>query len=406
MADDIPDIPEDDTRPARRGYSWAALIVGIVVALIGLVLTVGGAWLVSLGGSPYYVVAGVTMLVGGALLAWQRMLGGWIYIAVFVGTLIWAFWEAGANAWPLVPRVIAPIVLLIAVLLAMPTLSRAAHRWRNAWGAVVAVLVIAVVGGWIIAKGDEAPVLAALPAADGTMADPSLLKTGADWPAYGGTYSARRYSPLAQINTGNVDRLERVWLAHTGDMPDSREAAGMYGAETTPLKVGDSLYICTPMNMMLALEPATGKIRWRFDPHVDDKWIPYTAACRGVSYYAVPGAAPDSLCATRIIEGTLDARLIAVDARTGKPCPGFGSNGQVDTKIGMGDIYPGMVSITSAPTIVRGVIVTGHQILDGQKRWAPSGVIQGYDAVTGELRWAWDMMHPDWTGSSAMRRRA
>src|SRR5690606_25980130 len=108
--------------------------------------------------------------------------------------------------------------------------------------------------------------------------------------------------------------------------------------------------------------------------------------------------AADAPCATRIIEGTLDARLVAVDARTGRPCADFGDNGQVDITVGMGDVSPGMVSITSAPTIVRGVVVTGHQVLDGQRRWAPSGVIQGFDAITGELRWAWDMMRPDRSG--------
>ncbi|MDP1987282.1 pyrroloquinoline quinone-dependent dehydrogenase, partial [Phenylobacterium sp.] len=94
-------------------------------------------------------------------------------------------------------------------------------------------------------------------------------------------------------------------------------------------------------------------------------------------------------------------RIIAVDARTGTPCTGFGQNGQADIKVGMGDVVPGMVSITSPPVVVQGVIVTGHQVLDGQKRSAPSGVIQGFDAVTGELRWAWDMMRPDLTGRPA-----
>src|SRR3546814_1509784 len=101
--------------------------------------------------------------------------------------------------------------------------------------------------------------------------------------------------------------------------------------------------------------------------------IPYTAACRSVAYYAVPGAAATQSCARRIIFGTLDARLFALDSRTGRPCQDFGTNGQVDTTIGMGEVSPGYVSINSPPTIVRGVVVTGHQVLDGQDRWAPSG---------------------------------
>ncbi|HET9232074.1 MAG TPA: pyrroloquinoline quinone-dependent dehydrogenase, partial [Vitreimonas sp.] len=105
-----------------------------------------------------------------------------------------------------------------------------------------------------------------------------------------------------------------------------------------------------------------------------------------------------SACGTRIISGTLDGRLIAVDARTGQLCADFGTNGAVDITVGMGEVLPGMVSITSPPVIVRGVVITGHQVLDGQYANAPSGVIQGFDAVTGAHRWAWDMERPDRTG--------
>ncbi len=209
-----------------------------------------------------------------------------------------------------------------------------------------------------------------------------------------------------------MEELKRVWLFHTADLPENK-----WGAETTPLKIGDTMYLCTARNALIALDAATGEQRWRYDPGVSDDWIPYTAACRGVAYYetrrtAVAQPAPEpppapaqdgertttAVCATRIIEGTLDGRLIAVDARTGRPCPDFGENGQVDIKRGMGEVIPGMVSMTSAPTIVRGVVVTGHQVLDGQYNEAPSGVIQGFDAVTGELRWAWDMTRPDLDG--------
>ncbi|MGS1015567.1 membrane-bound PQQ-dependent dehydrogenase, glucose/quinate/shikimate family [Allosphingosinicella humi] len=387
-------MSEDQKTPRRR--NWGVVIVGVIVALIGLILAIGGGWLVALGGSPYYLVTGVAMLISGWLLIRGNPLGGWIYGAVFVWTVLWAFWEVGTNGWALVPRVIAPIVLLLAVLAVMPLLTPRIS-WRRALAGGVAVVLVAALTGVVLGRINE-PAIAALPTAGAGMADPALMQVGADWPAYGATYSARRYSPLAQITPENVGELERAWVAHTGDMPATEQAAKMYGAETTPLKVGDSLYLCSAKNILISLDPATGKERWRFDPKVADEFIPYTAACRGVSYYAVPGATAETPCATRIIEGTLDGRLVAVDARTGRPCADFGRNGAADIKIGMGDVYPGMVSITSPPTIVRGVIVTGHQVLDGQQRWAPSGVIQAYDAVTGQLRWAWDMMHPDRTG--------
>ncbi|MBO9707230.1 MAG: membrane-bound PQQ-dependent dehydrogenase, glucose/quinate/shikimate family [Caulobacter sp.] len=384
----------------RRGPgAWAVLALGVVLALIGAVLVVGGAWLAVLGGSPYYLLAGVGLLASGALLVRRRLLGAWIYIGVYAATVLWALWEAGLNGWALVPRVIAPSVLLVLVLLSLPVLVPGRGGRRQAVGGLALLALFLAVGGGVVAKVGQPKVVGQVrPAGSMTDNDPALLRVGADWPAYGGTYAGQRYSPLAQITPRNVSKLERVWMIRTGDMP-SAAAAGKYGAENTPLKVGNSLYLCTPKNIMMAIDPATGQTRWRYDPKVPDAAIPYTAACRGVSYYAVPGADPAKACATRIIEGTLDARLIAVDARTGVPCADFGQNGQVSTAVGMGPSAPGMLSITSAPTIVRGVIVTGHQVLDGQRRDAPSGVIQGFDAVTGQLRWAWDMTHPERTGA-------
>ncbi|HEX6604209.1 MAG TPA: membrane-bound PQQ-dependent dehydrogenase, glucose/quinate/shikimate family [Sphingomicrobium sp.] len=383
----------------RFSRSLLVLILGGLLVLIGLILAVGGIWLASLGGSIYYLLAGLGLIASGVLMIGGRPLGAYLYLAVFALTLVWALWEVGLNVWALVPRVIGPAVLAILVFLVLPLLEPRRWRWTTALGGVAGVLVLILVGILVSPgqlKRDAAGVPPVLAAA---MTDPSLMPVGSDWPAYGGTYSAQRFSPLNQITPENVGKLERAWVYHTGDLPpkNANDLQDNYGAETTPLKVGDSLYLCSAKGIMIALDPVTGKQRWRFDPKVPDKNIPYTAACRGVAYYAVPGAAANSECAARIIEGTLDARLIAVDARTGRPCTGFGTNGQVDIKAGMGPVYPGLVSITSPPTIVRGIAVTGHQVLDGQQRDAPSGVIQGFDAVTGELKWAWDMMHPDWT---------
>jgi quinoprotein glucose dehydrogenase len=381
-----------------KSRALASQILGAVVVLIGLVLATGGSWLAMLGGSLYYLIAGIAMIVAGALLFRRHMLGGGLYIAIFIGTLIWALAEVGSNGWALVPRVFAPLVLLIAVFLVLPTLSAAPNRWRWGLGASLAVVLVAIVSVLIFSRVNAPHPAHNLPAPSIAMPDTAPMQAGIDWPAYGGSYSARRFSPLSQITPENVGSLERAWLIHTGDLPSSARIRGTYGAENTPLKIGNTLYVCTPKNIVIALDPTTGKQRWRFDPQVPDDAIPYTAACRGVSYYTVPGAAAGGACSTRIIFGTLDARLFAIDARTGARCATFGTNGETDTKIGMGRTPPGYVSINSPPTIVRGVVVTGHQVLDGQDRWAPSGVIRGFDAVTGRLRWAWDLTHPDWSG--------
>jgi quinoprotein glucose dehydrogenase len=377
---------------------WAARLLGVALLLIGLVLLIGGVWLVAVGGSPYYLLAGVGLIVSGFLLARRHLSGVWVYAGVWGATVLWSLWEVGLRGWALVPRLVGPSLLMALVLLAALGLAPNRNLRRGflaGFGVFCFVMVLCVFG--VSAANRPGPV-APLPAANLAMTEPSLTPTGSDWPAYGGTNSARRYSPLTQINSGNVGRLKRAWLIHTGDLPKSDFAKDKYGAENTPLKIGDTLYVCTPKSLVIALDPATGKEKWRFDPKVDDKAIPYTAACRGVSYYAVPGAVLGSDCAERIVDGTLDARVIEIDARTGRRCAGFGQNGEVDIKAGMGQATPGMVSITSAPTIVRGVIVTGHQVLDGQMRWAPSGVILGYDAVTGALKWAWDMKRPDRPG--------
>lgn len=377
---------------------WPAVILAFVVALIGAILTLGGAYLAVLGGSPYYLIAGILLLASAWFLFRRRLLGVWLYCGLFVLSLVWGLAEARGNAWAMVPWLVAPFVLLVAMLLVIPALTADPNRWKWSGGGIAAGLVAVVACFALLGGGGGSPAGALPPQSSPAMADPSGLAVGADWPAYGGTYANWRYSPLTQINPGNVGKLRKAWETHTGGNPLNADYRKLYGTENTPLKIGNLLYTCTAKNVVLALDAATGRTVWRYDPKVPDEWIPYTTACRGVVAYRVPDAAPGTACALRIIEGTLDSRLIALDAATGAPCTQFNGTGQQDTKIGMGQVYPGLASINSAPSIVRGVVVVGHQILDGQYRQAPSGVVQGFDARTGKLVWAWDMAHPDWSG--------
>ena len=167
------------------------------------------------------------------------------------------------------------------------------------------------------------------------MADPSVMPVGADWPAYGGTKAAWRFTPLTQITPDNVGKLRKVWEVHTGGLPTNPDYAKLYGTENTPLKVGNLLYTCTAKNIIVALDAASGKPVWRVDPHVPDKWIPYTTACRGLAYYRFP-APPSTPCAARIIEGTIEFAADRGRRADGKPCTEFNGTGQQDTKIGMG----------------------------------------------------------------------
>lgn len=438
---------------SRRGFGyWAVIVLAVVMILFGLPIAAGGIWLITLGGSWYYLLAGLGLLISAFFLLRHSMTGVWIYLLTFAGTLIWALWERGLDGWAQVPRLVAPTVILVLVLLAIPALRGRFAGGRVALatvavglmslGASTAVLT-ATQQSTLVAQETTAPQAPAAPQAEPAVpAEPEpapaappaaqvpateaptapateaptapateppaaaprtvqpQIEVGADWPAYGGTYHATRFSPLSQITPENVGQLERAWEFSTGDMP-SEAAEGKYSPENTPLKVGSNLYLCSPMNILIALDAATGKEEWRFDPEVSEDAIPYGATCRGVAYFQVPDAAPDAACATRILVGTLDARLLAVDAQTGQPCVDFGENGQVFLEDGIGDTVPGWYAVTSPPTIVRGVAVIGAQVKDGQAEDAPSGVVRGYDAVTGELAWAWDLGNPGNRGEPA-----
>ena len=383
-----------DNRPRPR--LW---ILGSLILLPGMAMAAGGAWLLMLGGSWYYLPAGVGMVVSGVLLLRGRASGAWWYWGVLAATLAWTAWESGLDYWRWVPRMAVPLALGIALAWRWPRLQRGPSlRTGRALAGVlslgfVAAVALAFVPHGVTRADRVPPPVAAAPGEAGSQ--PAVAPAPGDWAAYGRSHGAQRYWPHAGINRHNVAQLRRAWVYRTGDLPEQR-----WGAETTPLKVGDSLYLCSARNIVIALDARTGHERWRYDPQVADEAIPYTAACRGVAYHEFDssGGATAPSCPARVIVGTLDGRLVAVDTRSGTPCEEFGDNGQVDISVGMGESFPGYVSITSPPTIIRGVVVTGHQVLDGQRRDMPSGVIQGFDAITGQLRWAWDMGRPGQTG--------
>ena len=377
-------------------------IFGIILVALGLVLGVGGLYLGYLGGSLYYAVVGIFLLASGIFYVKGRAAGFYVYLIAFVFTAVWSFWEVGLSPWDLTPRLAGPAVLMaLALLLAPATLGDRGQTIRIVGFAALALFLV-VVGGGVYATQDNG-IRAALPAqqADAAYENAAYAPKPGEWDAYGGGQSAQRYSDLGQITPDNVKELKRAWVYNTGEIPKK------FGSQLTPLKVGDRVYGCTGMNNLFALDARTGKQLWKYEAGVTEAWLPYTAACRSVVYYKVPDAGPQDLCAERIIEGTLDMRLIAVDAATGQACPGFGTDGAADLKVGLGQkdsetaepgqLIPGTAAITSPPVIVQGVIVTGHQVLDGQRRWAPSGVIRGYDAVTGQLRFAWDVNQPEVT---------
>jgi quinoprotein glucose dehydrogenase len=232
--------------------------------------------------------------------------------------------------------------------------------------------------------------------------------TVAGWPVYGGDPGGSRHSPLDQITPDNVDQLEVAWTYHTGDLIDANvwdgdgESHASTTFQNTPILVGDTLYLCTPFNRVIALDAETGEERWKYDPETDIEGA-YLLNCRGVSAWTDSRAAEDAVCRTRIFMGTLDARLIGLDAQTGEPCRDFGVNGVVDLREGMPNPQPGEYGVTSPPAVIGDRLVTGSMVLDNRRLDAPSGVVRAYSARTGKRLWAWSALLPNSSSNESGR---
>jgi quinoprotein glucose dehydrogenase len=211
---------------------------------------------------------------------------------------------------------------------------------------------------------------------------------------YGATPAGTRFSPLTQITPANVDRLEVAWTYHTGDVEDGSGGGMMTSAfQNTPILVDDALYLCTPFNRVIALDAGTGRERWSYDPKVDRTGM-YLLNCRGVSAWLDESASESAACRRRIFTGTLDARLIALDARTGEPCADFGDGGSVDLRGGVGEVRPGEYGVSSPPLVMGDRVVTGTMVLDNRRVDMPGGVVRAFDARSGRELWAWDPVPP------------
>lgn len=408
-----------------RGFGfWAVALLALVMLIFGLPILAGGAWLITLGGSWYYAFAGLGLVASAYFLFRRSITGVWLYLLTFAGTLAWALWESGLNGWAQIPRLVAPTIILVLVLLSIPALRGRLGLPRGAMAAAMVGVLSLGASAMVLtsvrettlfaqetptpateAPAVDAPAIAASPSAETTVATPAAggvtyarLETGVDWPAYGGTHAATRYSPLEQITPENVGELEQIWEFRTGDLPENDEP---FGNQNTPVKVGNRLYLCSALNKISALDAATGAEFWTYDPQTPVDAIGYNASCRGLIYFEDTTAEAGAMCATRVVNLTHDARMIALDTETGQLCPDFGNGGVVNLMDGIGDSAPGFYAPTSPPTLVRDVLVVGSQVSDGQTREAPSGVIRGFNAVTGELDWAWDMGRPGETGLPA-----
>ena len=216
----------------------------------------------------------------------------------------------------------------------------------------------------------------------------------AEWPNYGNDPGGMRYSPLTQINRDNVSKLKVAWVYHTGDVSDGKKYPRRSEFESTPIFIDGTLYLSTAFNRVVALDPASGKERWTFDPKIN-LGSRYSEGLmnRGVSTWLDTGRKPDAECRRRIFLATIDARLIALDAASGKPCRDFGDAGQLDLTRGIVNIIrAGEYEETSPPAIIDDLVVVGSAIADNDRVDSPSGLVRAFDGRTGELRWKWESL--------------
>ncbi|MDN3447011.1 glucose/quinate/shikimate family membrane-bound PQQ-dependent dehydrogenase [Psychrobacter sp. APC 3281] len=418
--------------------------VAIIMAIFAAPLLIGGAYLLSLGGSPYYLIAGVIILTTAFLLFKKHWSAYGLYALFIVATMAWALWESGFYWWALAPRVGFPLIFGLLMLLPWVSNKMRGPKTRvnaNAasntsttnnvkksplyyWGLLVSVAVGALLSFGSLAnnatdKLGELDLTAANDDEQNVSSDETSANLGdplsngqqtpdGEWSAYGRTDYGQRYSPLDKINTDNVKDLELAWQIQTGDVKGPNDV-GETTYQATPLKIGNGLYLCTPHNWVLALDADSGETLWKFDPQVEENLQRQHQTCRGVSYYAGQATSPVQVqkiagntfenaskqCDAKIFIPTSDAKLYALDPNTGQRCQDFGDDGALDLMHNMPFNQAGYYYSTSPPVIAGDTIIVAGAVNDNYDVNSPSGVIRAYDVNTGELLWNWDSGDPD-----------
>jgi quinoprotein glucose dehydrogenase len=369
----------------------------LLLAVIGLCLGLGGAWLVGLGGSPFYLLAGVLFVVTAVLLHRRRRTALWVYGALVLIALGWAVWEVGFDWWQLGPR--GGLIIVLGLWLLTPWVTRRLGPPRTglsgSWPLALPVVLAIAVALYAMTR-DPHDLAGSLPTEKVASAPLGGAVPPGEWHQYGRTPFGQRYSPLDQITPSNVGNLKLAWEYRTGDVKLPQDVSETT-YQVTPLKIGDTLYLCTPHNWAIALDAATGRERWKYDSNSGLNPDRQHQTCRGVTYWADPNADPSQPCAARVYLPTSDARLIALDAAKGELCPSFAEAGVLRLEAGMKYNPAGYYYSTSPPVAVGDLLIIGGAVNDNYSTQSQSGVIRAFDIRTGALVWNWDSGNPDAT---------
>lgn len=243
-------------------------------------------------------------------------------------------------------------------------------------------------------------VLAVALAAMGVATAFAQSPDASDWGYYGGDAFGQHFSSLDQIRRENVRDLTVAWTFRTGELGAGLARGGKLTFEATPVLAFGLLFVETATNIVIALDPQTGVQRWRYDPRIDRSRKYSDVAARGVSVWGDTDPKQDGPCSRRVLFGTLDARLIALDAGTGRPCVDFGSGGQIDLTVGLRIRDRPDYLVTSPPAVHGDVMVVGSSIGDNRATDVERGVVRAFDVRSGAQRWAFDPL-PDGPGHPA-----
>ena len=384
----------------------------LLLAILGLPLTFGGSYLLALGGSPFYLLSGVVVLITAFGVLKRKRWATPVYAIWLLVLLAWSLWESGLHWWPLATRLGLPAI--IGFIMAIPA-SRRSAAGAAPFAAGMPVLAASILSAVIAFIGIPFHLHETAGKLSMEVVNPDA-KTGdtpaaeGDWTAYAGSHHGQRFSKLKQITPDNVNQLDVAWQIRTGDMKGPGDV-GETTYQATPLKIGDSLYLCTPHSLAIALDADTGAEKWRFDPQAGMESNRQHQTCRGVAFYAdapatlaaatavapTAAAASAAQCKHRIFLPSSNAKLYALDAETGKLCEDFGDNGAIDLTHNMPNKQPGYLNPTSPPVIAGDTLIIGASVNDNYAVESPSGVIRAYDVHSGKLLWNWDSGNPDAT---------
>ena len=352
----------------RFRFKGLAGIVALVLIVFALALGAGGVWLLTLGGSPYYVGAAVGLLLTAVLLLLRSRWALWIFAALLAATLVWAVFEVQLDWWPLAARL--DVFFIVGVILLLPWLTRSLDAPPAATGSgdatdrsarpasirrggglalalAMAAVALVCVASWFT---DPHDLNGRLPPSQGAMSalgEPVRGVPPGEWHAYGRTGFGQRYSPLRPDHPGNVANLEVAWHFHTGDMRGQPGDPVETTFEVTPLKIGNRLFLCTPHQSVIALDATTGARSGATTRRSSANLALQHLTCRGLSLpaaarsrrraagvAALPAAVPAGADARKLFMPTADGRLIALDPDTGAVCTAIRRRHRPDRPLG------------------------------------------------------------------------